>query len=266
MKHTASPVSVVVGIDGSTSATHAAEWAVDEAVTRDVPLRLLHVIQSTSSDIGRETAAAEAALRAAHDAVTETGQPVKIETVIARGPVAATLVAESVDAVMLCVGSAGAGQRASKFVGATGTSVAQAAHCPVAIIRNYGDTRWSESDDIAVVVPEFDAGAVLQMALDEARLRNATLLVLTLAQIRGSEALPDSVDRQLADALSRYPDVNIHSLLVPSDILTFLSQREPPVQLIVLGNDGGAAATRLVGPYGRFVLRDTDCSVLLAGG
>ncbi|MET0474528.1 MAG: universal stress protein, partial [Mycobacterium sp.] len=40
--------SIVVGIDGSSSAVHAAEWAVDEAVSRDVPLRLVYVVQSTA--------------------------------------------------------------------------------------------------------------------------------------------------------------------------------------------------------------------------
>jgi nucleotide-binding universal stress UspA family protein len=36
--------SVVVGIDGSQAAIRAAEWAVDEAVSREVPLRLVEVI------------------------------------------------------------------------------------------------------------------------------------------------------------------------------------------------------------------------------
>ena len=36
--------SVVVGIDGSHSAIDAALWAADEAVSRDVPLRLVYAI------------------------------------------------------------------------------------------------------------------------------------------------------------------------------------------------------------------------------
>ena len=35
--------SVVVGIDGSQAALDAATWAVAEAVSRGVPLRLVHV-------------------------------------------------------------------------------------------------------------------------------------------------------------------------------------------------------------------------------
>ncbi len=36
--------TVVVGVDGSKAAINAAQWAVDEAVHRDIPLRLVHVI------------------------------------------------------------------------------------------------------------------------------------------------------------------------------------------------------------------------------
>ena len=39
-----SPPAVVVGIDGSRSAVDAALWAVDEAVSRDIPLRLVYAI------------------------------------------------------------------------------------------------------------------------------------------------------------------------------------------------------------------------------
>ena len=40
--HYAPSPAVVVGIDGSRSAVGAALWAVDEAVSRDIPLRLVY--------------------------------------------------------------------------------------------------------------------------------------------------------------------------------------------------------------------------------
>ena len=40
----ASSPAVVVGIDGSRTAIDAALWAVDEAVSRDIPLRLVYAI------------------------------------------------------------------------------------------------------------------------------------------------------------------------------------------------------------------------------
>jgi nucleotide-binding universal stress UspA family protein len=264
MKRTHLPVAVVVGIDGSSSALHAAEWAVDEAVDRDVPLRLVHVIQSTATDIHREVADAEAALHAAQAAVARTGEPVKVETTIARGPVAATLVAESADANLLCLGAAGIALRAPKLRGVIATTVAKSARCPLAIIRTCDDAPSSESDVIAVLVQDaFDLGDVLQVALAQARLRNATLLVLRMAPPLHGPATPTDIDRRLADGLSRYPDVQTRTVAVPGDVPTFLAEHDPPVQLLVFGRSWRATGTRLLGPYGRFVLRGTQCSMLL---
>jgi nucleotide-binding universal stress UspA family protein len=70
--------SVVVGIDGSRAAINAALWAADEAVSRDIPLRLVYAIDSTDkSDTGTEGAArklasAEQSVRHAFTAVEST--------------------------------------------------------------------------------------------------------------------------------------------------------------------------------------------------
>jgi nucleotide-binding universal stress UspA family protein len=262
VERTESCTSVIVGIDGSSSAARAADWAVDEAVSRDVPLRLVHVIQSTATDIDRETGYAEIAFRAAEAAVRQTGHLVKIETAIVRGPVAPTLAAESVDAAMVCVGSMGIGNRAMNFIGATAAAVACLAPCPVAIIRTRDDPAWSAHDDIAVVIDDSrDVDFILQRAMEEARLRNATLLVLNVTSSRIRELAPEEVDRRLAECLGRHPEVPSRVLMVPDDIPAFLAERDTPVQLTVAA--GGDTAARLVGPYGSFVLRDSGCSVLL---
>jgi nucleotide-binding universal stress UspA family protein len=254
--------SVVVGIDGSSSAIHAAEWAVDEAISRNVPLRLVYVVRSTATDIARDTEHAAAALRAADAAVSRTGRPVKVETAILRGPVAATLVAAAVEAALVCVGAVGLGAQATKFVGSTGTAVARTAVCPTAIIRAPIDhSPFSPSGDIAVVIDDsMELDVVVPVALQEARLRNTALLVLNVTSSRIRELAPEEVDRNLARLLARRPEVPSRVVMVPDDIPAFLAEHETPVQLIVV--DGGDAAARLNGPYGRFVLRDAECSVL----
>jgi nucleotide-binding universal stress UspA family protein len=45
-----SPQRIVVGIDGSDAAINAAKWAVAEAISRDVPLRLVHAIPERQPD------------------------------------------------------------------------------------------------------------------------------------------------------------------------------------------------------------------------
>ena len=80
--------SVVVGIDGSRSAVDAALWAVDEAVSRDIPLRLVYAIdpnatsESDNEAAARDLAAAEIAVRHAVMAVESTDKSVKIEVEI----------------------------------------------------------------------------------------------------------------------------------------------------------------------------------------
>jgi nucleotide-binding universal stress UspA family protein len=86
-----SVASVVVGIDGSTAVVTAAVRAVDEAISRDVPLRLVHAVDGDdgSTAPGRDVAVAMqyagGARRAFDAAVQACRKPVKVDTAILRG-------------------------------------------------------------------------------------------------------------------------------------------------------------------------------------
>ena len=73
--------SVVVGINGSQAAVNAAKWAIDEAVSRQLPLRLVYVIprggeQTASAPISEwEVERAEMALSQADCAVQRAKKP-----------------------------------------------------------------------------------------------------------------------------------------------------------------------------------------------
>ena len=92
MNESAAPPSIVVGIDGSKAAIGAALWAVDEAVSRDIPLRLLYAIEPDDSKqvlpyrAARQLAIAENAVRYAFTAVEaysdQNDKLVKIEVEI----------------------------------------------------------------------------------------------------------------------------------------------------------------------------------------
>ena len=170
--HTVGPV--LVGVDGSKASLNATLWAIDEAVSRDVPLRLIHVIdpkaESTgrSSDVGYGMLSSEEILNAADAAVKATGRAVEVETTARRGDVATELVGESALAPMICVGSVGIGRMARRFLNSTAASLATHAHCPVAVIRSVDDA-LPTGDRIAVVVDaEPGNDAVMQIALEEA--------------------------------------------------------------------------------------------------
>ncbi len=88
---------------GQGAATHAALWAVDEAVNRDIPLRLVYVIDpsqlSAAGEGGGQSAASGAApLRK----VEATGQPVKIETEVLCGRPPTKLMCRSPGRNVLC--------------------------------------------------------------------------------------------------------------------------------------------------------------------
>src|SRR5689334_17311945 len=80
--------SVVVGINGKPAAVNAAKWAIDEAISRQMPLRLVYVIPRRESRTATLTASewelerAEMSLSQASCAVASEGKPVEVETAI----------------------------------------------------------------------------------------------------------------------------------------------------------------------------------------
>ena len=118
MTTTRPSLPVVVGIDGSAAAITAALWAVDEAVDRDIPLRLVHVVPAADSDnsFASETEHALMSLCAADAAVRATGKPVKVETAVVRGRTRVGLLRESREAAMMRVGAVGTEPAADRAV------------------------------------------------------------------------------------------------------------------------------------------------------
>src|SRR4051812_25422693 len=105
MEPTEFAAPIVVGIDGSPTAIGAALWAADEALSRHLALRLVHVLD-VEADIDRdlgedpavvapdwpETKQGLEFLQAAAIAVQDTGNPLDVETQILWGEVDPTLI------------------------------------------------------------------------------------------------------------------------------------------------------------------------------
>jgi len=145
------PGSIVVGIDGTEHASAALRWAAEEAALRQATLVAVHAWTfmpvTTPADSGlvpmawtesmevldASRAAAEriagdqvrAVLGEEHDAVVK---------VVEGGP-ATALVEAAADADLLVVGNQGRGNLASALLGSTSAEVADAAPCPVVIVR-----------------------------------------------------------------------------------------------------------------------------------
>jgi nucleotide-binding universal stress UspA family protein len=266
MTNTHPPLSVVAGIDGSTTAIQSAQWAVDEAISREAPLRLVYVTKAThpsAQDYENDVRQGKAALHAAQAAIEATGKPVKLETAIVTGPPGAALVEESRDAGMVCLGSVGIGRYARSILGSTATELAEKARCPVAIIRpqpevdSRDDIHW-----IAVAVnDETDNPAVVEQAMAQAKLRNAP--VLAIGERRARHGTAEALDAEVDTWRRRYPDVHIYPIADQTDVASFLRHCDEQVQLAVIGESEAHKLADLVGPIGQSVLHHAKVSVLV---
>jgi nucleotide-binding universal stress UspA family protein len=264
--------SVVVGIDGSQAAIRAAEWAVDEAVSREVPLRLVEVIPeqvepapfASVGNVQMEVEYAGTALRIASAAVTASGQPVKVETAILRGDPATALIAESRDAEMVCVGSTGIGRFARALLGSIVAELAEAASCPVAIIRTHQRRPKPGSSLIVVAVNDSRGNDdVVEQAIREAQLRHAPVLALGVWRQDLGEMPSDKLDRQVHFWERRYPSVQFHARATRTGITDFLDASHSRIQLTVIGSTDIDQVASLIGPHSHPILGHADCSVLI---
>lgn len=241
MSNVYSAPAILVGVDGSRAAIHAAVWAIEEAVSRDIPLRLVYVIDPHDGRGARagdtRLAVARAALADAHRAVDAVGEPVKVETDILRGRTVSKMLEASRSAVMLCIGQIGL-NHACHGGPAVSASLVRSAPCPVAVIQQ--SAARPTAPQVRRVIAEVDNGTVLRHAFDEARLRRAPLrAVLVSGGTDTRDGTPKKrsaqgqLDRGLARWTQLYPDVDTESVIVTDSMDRYLRTHGDPGRLLV---------------------------------
>ncbi|MEE6176246.1 universal stress protein [Mycobacterium sp. 050134] len=268
MNPSAQPQPVVVGIDGSKAAIRAALWATGEAVSRDVPLRLLCVIEQDEMH-----ATADVAVRQARSAVEATGKSVKLETEVVHGAAVGSLIRASASAVMVCVGAVGLRHFRPGRVGSTAAALAVSARCPVAIIRGRDNHLGDNRERIAVELDGSpDNGVLLGAAVDEALARDATLQAIVCRRPLDDNGVADTesdrralagLDRRLATWKRRHPGLRVATVAIHGGLLEYVAGHRRSVTLIVVGSQNRQRLDELVGPAGSAILQDADCSLLI---
>jgi nucleotide-binding universal stress UspA family protein len=267
MRGTNCPRPIVVGIDGSIASMNAADWAIDEAISRAAPLRLVQVVHTdhASSACGDDDHLAmqyaQTALHTAHAAIRKDGRLVNVDTAIRCGDTSRSLIEESCRAAMICIGSVGIGHVASRLLGSRAVALAKHANCPVAIIRTNGEPAHG-GQIVAVVDGHPDIDDVIHLALDEARLRKTSVLVLGVRRWKLGAISEQELDRRLAHWQPGYPDVAVDKCITDT-AAEYLVTHNEPIQLLVTGSADANKLTALVGPHGHTLVSYPNCSVLM---
>ena len=273
MTKAAETLPVVVGVDGSGAALAAALWAVDEAIDREAPLRLVHatgVLRNPSIpyDVYRpELQYGESALRAASSAVAATGKTVKVEAEIRWDSPTSALLAETRTATMVCVGSVGIGCVARRFLGSTAASLALRADCPVVVVRRRASTSLATAHNWVVVGIDDRAGndLVVEQALKEAQLRHAPVLAVGTWTHTLGAVTNDELEHRVVEWRLDHPDVRIYPVSTHANLPQFLAEnRRESVHLAVIGPADTTEIQQIIGPHDRSVVPHSECSVMVA--
>jgi nucleotide-binding universal stress UspA family protein len=259
---TAKPI--VAATDGSEHSLRAVEWAAAEAVLRGAPLRIVAAAEmpprmaaagpsGTSlggvSDVLRRNR--DEGLEAAAARAVAAAPGLLIDTDVLVGPPAQAVTDSGSEALMLVIGSRGAGAFTALVFGSVSRYAASHAPCPVVVIR---DVPPSPQQHVGVGLGDLDRSAgTLTFAFEEAALRKASLTVIhawetpPVAISRAGESftgpsahhVAEEAGKQLGSFLeswrSKYPDVTVTQDVVhghPARALVGLSAR---ADLVVIG-------------------------------
>ncbi|MGW0161054.1 universal stress protein [Mycobacterium sp. NPDC003323] len=237
---------VIVGIDGSEQAEHAALWAVAEARRCGGILRLIYVIRTdlsgmlTAGEYDSAVGVAKRALLAAQRRIEERDASVTVTTTIAQGSPAGVLRAESTNARMICLGWTGMNRTGIVLMGSTATTAALEATCPVAIIRTHqrDDARKPQSRWVIVPVgaDSRDEDTVVTDAVSEAEQRGWPILALW-TDAGADQTRVEAVNLLVSKWRQRFSEVHIYPVATERGLAQFLHASPELGGLIMIDGD-----------------------------
>lgn len=283
--------SVVVGVDGSSSAARAAQWAAVEAQRRGMSLRLVHAyevplgypqgIADPNSVRDAMTEQGWRYLREVRDAVTAVTPDLRIELSVERGPVVPTLVGESGRASQLVLGTRGLNGFTGLLVGSKSVALAGRAHCPLVVVRGRRNGEAPPLDGPVVVgVDGTPTGeAAIEFAFEEASTRGCALIavhtwtdavvetafeggppVLDLRPLR--QQAQEILAQRLAGWQEKHPEVTVTREVVRDRPARALLHHAETAAMVVVGTRGrGGYRGLILGSTSQHVLHHAPCPV-----
>ncbi|MEU5261989.1 universal stress protein [Amycolatopsis sp. NPDC021455] len=283
---------IVVGVDGSASATEAVRWAAREAVLRHRPLVIVHVCALVpiaapyaAAFGGYKSVVAEEGLRwlaAAKETATEAAPAVQVSTELTNGWAAEHLIGRSASVDLLVLGSRGLGGFTGLLAGSVAVQVAAHGHCPLVVVRST-DPRTPPRQDgpIVVGIDGSPAGeAAIPFAFQAADARGVPLVAVhtwtdqaipigwqsTLAtdwKVIRKEHLK-LLDERLSPFRTRYPEVTVQPDVTMDRPAPTLLEHARTAQLAVVGTRGrGGFRGLLLGSTSQALIQHAACPVAI---
>ena len=184
---------VVVGVDGTPGSAGALRYAVVEAVRRDAPLRLVHVLpvaapvwpgvpmSGVASSELRDVAGT--ILDGAVATVRDLAPGLEVTTRLSAGSRSAAVVEAAQEAQLVVVGRESQHGIDRILVGAVTAAVAAHAPCDVAVVPSYWTGEHPRGEVVVALKSRSNARAVLGTAFAQAHALGAGLTVVTAWEV-----------------------------------------------------------------------------------
>ncbi|GAA3232492.1 universal stress protein [Pseudonocardia petroleophila] len=255
----AEPPQVVVGTDGTATASRAVAWAATEARVRGLPLRIVHAGPYASGDQAAGRRRAAAILARAFTVARRREPAVEAHTLLSDQAPVAALVHASRHAELLVVGLLG-GHPGDLLVGSIAPALTARAHSPVTVVRSDHDLSGRRRPVVVGVEDVAADAAALAVAFADAA-RHATPLVAVHAHHRPPGS-PGAMAEELAHWRARWPGVPVEVREVHGGADEQLLHACRGARLLVLGSSGrGLAARAVLGSTSRTLVRLAPCPV-----
>jgi nucleotide-binding universal stress UspA family protein len=278
--------SVVVGVDGSTSALRAVRWAARAAASRGRDLLVVHAYGGVDPTLVIE---AEMWRRYEHELVSRAHEVVAEAVAAARevapsvavteelvvGTAAPTLLARASGDGLLVVGEQGASGLEGALVGSVASAVAGHAPGPVVVVR--GDEPVEADAPVVVGVDGSAAGAAaIDFAAATADAEGRPLVAVHTWWDPFLESVPEpflpreaAVDderrllaEQLAGRSAEHPDLVVSMVVERAHPSRVLLERARGARLLVVGTRGrGGFAGLVLGSVSRAMVHRAPCPV-----
>jgi nucleotide-binding universal stress UspA family protein len=267
---------VVAGVDTSAESLAAAHYAVKAAELRGGDVVLVHAFKPPSTRVGDKEQALSEARTVAEQLLAAVAEqlviPPQVQVSMKAEPADAVEVLEEYahKAAMLVLGRDKVSWIERLFVGAVTSQVVDQITCPLVVVPGNWRPRYARPRLPVIVALDLETAPepALQLAFEEARLRDARLIVLhaqpTSASDQEADAAQFDLDSVLAEWEQNHPEVAVSTAIVSGDADAQLVRWSRWAAVLVVGHPHRRSWEDWTRSVARAVMRQTHGALVVA--